>query len=272
MRDALRSRGSPLDLLCVATCGRGQPRMNEPGGQPATPQAAQTVPGSNVPPPIQNSSIMNPALKTLTLDLAGLPGVHAWRSQRLQHRRTQRPPAALPDLVACLRRTDTADPRPDSRGGARQGLGQGMSRGPGDAAACREGSEMNPKVAGAGGPAPGVPTSASPESVVGLGQGRRSADSQTPGRATQGGVSGPAGASGAGQPPGAQGEGAAGGQGAAGLGDPESAPRRPCSGRGPGVPAAVLAGVHEWLGAQACGLAGARHRFPRQLWLHVSAH
>jgi len=177
VQDALRERAQPLDLLCMAA--RGRPRGA----------------GGPDPDPL-------PALP----DLAGLPGVHAWAPQRLQHSCCQRPPAALPDLAACLLRAGAAALFPGAEqaaepAGAAESVGEARGQGGAPGVASGEAAERVQR---------GSPTV------------RRSVPDQ------------PAGAHAV---PGLRRAGA------------DAAHEQ-------GVPAGVLAAVHEWLGAQACAFAG----------------
>jgi len=177
VQDALRERAQPLDLLCVAA--RGRPRGA----------------GSPDPDPL-------PALP----DLTGLPGVHAWAPQRLQHARRQRPPAALPDLAACLLRAGEAALFPGAEQAAEPA-----------AAAARAGEAR-----GQG----GAPGAAGGEAAEEVQRGTPAAGRAAPD------------------------------QSAGARAAPCSRPASADAAREQGVPAGVLAAVHEWLGVQACAFAG----------------
>ena len=157
------------------------------------------------------------------LDLSGLPGVHSWQPQRLRYAHQRRAPAALPDLAACLSRTGAAEPRPPAR--ANPGGGSACVAEQPRQAACGSGSSGPMDVdAAPAAPLHGALANGGPASGPGL---ARPAERLLPAEAQ------------------------ANAQGGRAPGEP---PRAGAA----GVPAGVLAAVHEWLGAQACGFAGAR--------------
>ena len=177
------------------------------------------------PDPVHEALSSEPPETPSTLDLSGLPGVHSWQPQRLRYAHCRRAPAALPDLAACLHRAGAAEPRP----AARQSPGDESSHGACGARrsgqAAREGGPSGAMDADAAAAAPAQGASAG--SGRGLGSGLASPAERVP----------PAEAR------------------ASALGGHVSS-ARPGAGEA-GIPAGVLAAVHEWLGAQACGFAGA---------------
>lgn len=174
------------------------------------------------PDPAPDTQSPEPAESPEALDLSGLPGVHSWQPQRLRYAHCRRSPAALPDLAACLIRAGAAEPRPSARAN------------PGGGSACvADQPRQAARGSGSSGPmdvdaAPAAPAhGALANGGLGLGSGLASPAERV-----------------------LQAEAQASAQGRQAAGEPPRAGEA-------GVPAGVLAAVHEWLGAQACGFAGA---------------
>ena len=173
--------------------------------------------------PVPDTQSTEPAETPVALDLSGLPGVHSWQPQRLRYAHCQRGPAALPDLAACLIRAGAAELRPPAR--ANPGGGSACAAEQPRQAARDSGSSAPMAVdAAPAAPAHGALANGGQGSGPGLDS---PAERILPAEAQ------------------------ASAQGGQAPGEPPRAGEA-------GVPAGVLAAVHEWLGAQACGFAGAR--------------
>ena len=174
------------------------------------------------PDPVPDTQSSEPAETSATLDMSGWPGVHSWQPQRLRYAHCRRAPAALPDLAACLVRAGAAESQHPARAN------------PGGGSACV--ADQTRQAAGESGSSGLMDVDAAPAAPP-HGALANGGHGSGPGLASPAERVLPADAQASAQ----------GGQ----------APGEPPRVGAAGVPAGVLAAVHEWLGAQACGFAGA---------------